>query len=235
MSTQMNIRLPEGFETLQSTIDLLIREQKIANLNDLTLPDPLVDDLFIYYDSTLGWIAGTIESVFGGYRDITGNIEVRTSGPNRPTWSQISGTDYWAYLFTAGDEVDITFHIPHDIKPGADISFHSHWTTDGVDTGNAVWEFKWAYSRGFRGEQFNFVSPDIITCTDDAIAQLHTHYITETADFPVTNLDEPNGLIKARVKLLSATNTDNIFLLEADIHYSCTGKATPNKSVPFYD
>ena len=90
-----------------------------------------------------------------GWRDIIGQIGVKTSGSTDPVWTVYRGSIY-AYTFdTATAEAFMVFHIPHDYVPGSDLFVHAHWSQIVVDTGGAAgvpgnieWKFDITYADG---------------------------------------------------------------------------------------
>lgn len=48
-----------------------------------------------------------------GFRDIIGQIELRGSGANDPTFATYTGTALRAYQFSASVMQECFFHIPH--------------------------------------------------------------------------------------------------------------------------
>jgi len=170
-----------------------------------------------------------------GWRDILGPIEVRGSGVNDPTWTQVGATPFAGYVFEIDDECWAIYHIPHDIVPGADIHFHAHWLSDGTNQNTVKWEFTYTFAKGFGQEQFS--SGTTIAAEEAASGTAFTHYVTETAAVTIPGLTEPDAIIYvhlARVTNGGTENTDNIFLLTADVHYQSTNIATPGKAPGFY-
>jgi hypothetical protein len=172
-----------------------------------------------------------------GWRDITSNVIVRGSGPADPSWTQISSSAIWAYQFDLNDQCWFTFHIPHDIVPGASIHFHSHWMADGTNTQSVKWEWDYVYALGFDQEAFAIGSETNVTAESTPSGTAYQHNVTETAAITIATLTEPDGIITCRMRRITNGGTNNtyaIFLLTSDIHYQTTNEATYNRAPNFY-
>lgn len=174
-----------------------------------------------------------------GFRDIIGQIELRGSGANDPTFSAYTGTALRAYHFSASvmQECFFVYHIPHDYVPGTDIYFHMHWSNAAAtpNTGDVIWGFEYTYARGYNQQAFPATST--VTVTQACPATRYQHNIAETAAVTIANL-EVDGLILVRAYRDAAaggdTCTDAVFGHTADVHYQSTGMATKNRDYPFY-
>ena len=174
-----------------------------------------------------------------GFRDIIGQIELRGSGANDPTFSTYTGTALRAYHFSASvmQECFFVYHIPHDYVPGTDIYFHMHWSNAAAtpNTGDVIWGFEYTYARGYNQQAFPATST--VTVTQACPATRYQHSIAETAAVTIANL-EVDGLILVRAYRDAAaggdTCTDAVFGHTADVHYQSTGMATKNRNYPFY-
>lgn len=173
----------------------------------------------------------------GGWRDITGQIIVKGVGSSDPDWAAVGSGFYSAFKFAIDDECWISYHVPHDIEPETDIYIHSHWTSDDTSTDIVKWEFTYSHALGFGQEAFNASGETPVTAQQAATGTAYTHMVTESSSIYIPSLTEPDGLILVRCKRVTnggTDNTDNIFLLQCDIHYESTNKATLNKSPNFY-
>jgi len=188
-----------------------------------------------------GEILGTRRMIYPdvddfGWKDITAAVTVRGVGANDPTWAQIGTSEFYGYNFALGDECWFVFHVPHDIVPNGLVHFHTHWLSDGTDANIVRWQFDYTYARGFNQEAFNMAGTTI-TAEEAASGTAYQHMVTESDGQQIANLDEPDGLILCRVSRVTnggTNNTDNIFLLTADLHYQSTGRATYGKAPNFY-
>jgi len=172
-----------------------------------------------------------------GWADITSNIEVRGVQATDPSWAQIGSGPFYAYKFGVGDYVWMTYHVPHDFLPKAPIHFHTHWLTDGTDTNPLKWEFVYTYATGFDQAAFD-PTGTTVTVEQAASGTAYQHMVRETDAIPI-GIGEPDGLIHVRVGRITngaTDNTDDVFMLTADIHYQTTGiKGTRNRIPGFYD
>jgi len=174
-----------------------------------------------------------------GWRDITGSIDVRGTGSTDPDWTQLGSGPFSAYKFAINDQCWICFHIPHDIVPGSDIFLHAHWTTSGTQTAAVKWTFNYMYALGFNQAVFDTAGATI-SAVEAASGTAWRHMVTETTAITIPTLTEPDGLLYVNVKRVSnaaspaVENTNNVFLLTADVHYQTTNVATKQKSPDFY-
>lgn len=197
-----------------------------------------VGSLVLPKDSNTGIKINTASPEFG-YQDILGQIELRGSGSNDPTFSIYTGTGFRAFQFSATvmNECFIVFHIPHDYVPGTDVFFHVHWSNAAAtpNTGNVIWGFEYTYARGYN--QQAFPASSTVTVTQVCPATRYQHNIAETTAATIANL-EVDGLLLVRMYRDAAaggdTCTDAVFAHTADLHYQSTGVPTKNRNYPFY-
>lgn len=192
-------------------------------------------------DKSPGAILGAMRMIFPstgdfGWRDITGEIVTRGVGATDPSWTQIGSSSFYAYAFAVNDVCWINYHVPHDIVPNGLIHFHTHWLTDGTDTAVVKWQFEYTHAKGFDQEAF-VVAGTTVTAEEAGSGVAYQHMVTETTGQQVTGLTEPDGIIQCKITRLTngaVDNTDNIYLLTADVHYQSTNRATYNKAPDFY-
>lgn len=195
-------------------------------------------DIVINNDPGVGIKHGKFTDATGpefGWRDIIGQVIVRVSGPNRPTWEQIGSSPFRAYQFSVGDISWFVYHVPHDFVPNSEVFFHTHWISDGTNTNSVKWEYTYMYAKGFGQEAFA-VAGTTVTAEEAATGTAYTHMVTETAGAQL-NITEPDGIIYVRITRVTNGGTDssdNIFMLTSDIHYQSTGIATKQKAPNFY-
>ena len=175
-----------------------------------------------------------------GWRDITAQVTTRGVGATDPAWTQIGSGPFYAYSFALNDVAWFTYHIPHDIVRDAPIHLHAHWMSDGTNANSVKWEWYYTFAQGF--DQENFDSTGTLIEAEEAISEspitAYRHMVTETAAITIPGLDEPDGLLQVRIRRVTngaTDNTDEIFLLESDVHYLSNSLATPYKSPNFYD
>ena len=193
-----------------------------------------------------------------GWRDMLGQIAVKTTGVNEPDWVVYRGTIY-GYTFTNGahyHEAGINYHIPHDYVPGTDLHVHVHWSQKVVDTGGtagapgvAKWYFDITYADG-HGTAGGAADPFPATITQSVTQQASTtqygHMIAEvqfTSDGgSATTIDRNtirvDGLILLRIYRDSSDASDTLnqdpFVHMVDVHYQSTNLGTKQKSPDFY-
>lgn len=174
-----------------------------------------------------------------GWRDITSDIHVYSTGVNDPVLALYGATVLRQFSFSATIEQEVftAFHMPHDYVPGTDIYFHAHWSNAAAtpNTGNVVWGFDYSFAKGFN--QAAFPALTSVTVTQACPATRYQHNIAETAAVTIAGL-EVDGLILVRGYRKAAdaadTCTDAVFLHTMDIHYQSTNMATKGKAPSFY-
>lgn len=196
-----------------------------------------------------------VDSPSFGWRDLIGEIAVRGSGGNDPTFQAYRG-NIRQYFFDASDEVFVNYHIPHDYLPGSDIFLHFHWSqaekrTNGASTnpvtgGSVTWGYEVTYAKGH--QQQAFITPVSGTVVQTASTTIYWHHIAEVqisaASPSASQIDsddlEVDGVIQCRA-FLSANNmtvgAGNIpapALHYVDIHYQSTNMPTKEKAPDFY-
>lgn len=171
-----------------------------------------------------------------GWHDITGQATVRGVAAFDPSWAQIGSGPFYAYNFAVGDAIFFVYHVPHDIVPNSNIFFHAHWIPGGTNVQPVKWQWEYTYAKGFNQAAFD-VSGTTVTAEQAGPGTQWQHMVTETDAVDITGLSEPDGIIYAKLTRITnggTENTDDIFLLTADIHYQSTGRATFNKAPNFY-
>lgn len=185
-----------------------------------------------------------------GWRDLIGDIVPKTIGAGAPTLAAIRG-NVRGFRYTAGDDGDIIFHVPHDYMPGSDMYLHMHWTHNGTAiSGSMAVTFYSTYAKGH--QQASFIAEKTLTITDGSLsigtAPQYHHRITE-AQFSTpggsssmldTDAIEVDGLIVVHydvttIPTISGGTETEPFILTVDIHYQSNSIATPNKSPNFYE
>lgn len=150
-------------------------------------------------------------------------------GPNHTPQREEFAFDLNDYCFCE------PFHVNHDVKPGGDAYLHVHWSTQGVQTFNVVWELSFLRALGHSQGAFDVVA--VKTLTQAAHPTPWQHQIIEVGAGDLITLFEPDELILVTLRRLTngGTNvTDNVFGLMVDLHYESDRNATPNKVPDFY-
>ena len=185
------------------------------------------------------------------WRDIIGTIiPDPVAGPTRAAFR----TGVNAYAFSNGDEVDYTFHMPHDYAPGTDLFIHVHWAHNaGVAVSGTVrFALTTSYAKGHN--QQAFITPVTTTISYNlvnlATTPQYQHRIDEisltspvaTATTFATSKLEVDGIIQGTLvatvpgagALNGASPTNSIYIFTIDLHYQSTSTGTKNKAPNFY-
>lgn len=185
-----------------------------------------------------------------GWRDLLGEISVKTVGANDPDYSDYAGTGIYRYQFknTAVTEVFDDFHFPHDYVPGTEVYVHIHWSQTTIDTGGAAavpgvakWYFDANYSKGHDRGAFP-AAVTTVSVTQTASGTIRKHMIAEvqlTASGQIGGQDlEPDGVVTVRTYRDSDDEADTLnqrpWVHHVDIHYQSTNIATKDKAFDFY-
>lgn len=179
------------------------------------------------------------------WRDLIGEIVVRGTGANDPTFDVYRGTLRQYSFGTSGvKECWNNFHIPHDHAPGTDIFVHAHWSCNVVPTGNVKWYFDVSYAKGHNQAAFpapittSIVQASSSTQYQHLIAEVQLSAASPTGSQISTNLLEPDGVLIVRTYRDAADAADTLnqapFLHYVDVHYQSTGIGTKQKAPAFY-
>lgn len=207
----------------------------------------LTDDLILPKTSGSGILIDPAAPGYG-WRDLVGDISPKTSGPGAPTLDTLTGNIRW-FRYSAGDDGDAVFHLPHDYAPGTDLYLHPHWTHNGTNiSGQLAVNAYLTYAKGH--QQANFHAEKAITIVDASLNITNTpalrHRIPEirisTPGGSSTELNtndlEVDGLILLHFDVATIPTitggSGEPFLLTFDIHYQSTGIPTKNKAPSFY-
>jgi len=176
-----------------------------------------------------------------GWRDIIGQIISRNIGATAPNYTAWNGA-IDQYQFAVGDEVDITYHIPHDWVPGTDLFIHWHWSlaSAGVSE-NVTWGCTASVAKGFNQAAFN--APITVTALQASSTTALQHMIIETQLSSVggsggtlldTSTIEVDSILNVQIYLSANSGATDPFLHTADIHYQSSNMATKQKAPDFY-
>lgn len=172
------------------------------------------------------------------WRDIVGQIELRGTGANDPTFAVWAGNIYqYRFSATVMNQVFFVFHVPHDYVPGTDVYMHVHWSNAAAspNTGTVRWGFEYIFAKGF--DQAAFSSTNTVYAEQASSGTQYQHMIAETDAITMTGL-EVDSLIIVRLYRDAAhgndTCTDAVFAHTADIHYQSTNIGTKAKAPNFY-
>jgi hypothetical protein len=183
-----------------------------------------------------------------GWRDLEGVLFPKTTGAGSPTLTTFRGNVRW-YAYTAGDDMDCVFHMPHDWAPGTDLFLHLHWAHNGTNiTGDSVVDYAVSYAKGHN--RAAHPAPLSITQTVSGLTLANTpQYNMRIDEFQlskpgggVSHIDtaalEPDGLILIHMDWTTIpTITGGAakpFGFYLDLHYESDRHATRRKSPDFY-
>jgi hypothetical protein len=184
------------------------------------------------------------------WKDLLGDITPKTSGVGAPTLSTFRGGNVRAFAYSAGDDGDVIFHIPHDYKLGSDLILHLHWAHNGTAiSGSLAVNCYVTYARGHNQEAFSteITAPISVATPDIATVPQYRHRVDEiqlSAASPSgsqinSSLIEPDGIIivhfdVATIPTITGGSPNEPFLITLDIHYQADMIGTKNKSPNFY-
>ena len=178
------------------------------------------------------------------WEDQIGEIEVRGSGANNPTWAVYRGNiRQYQFSNVIMNEVWANFHITHRWARN-DIYLHAHWSQNVADAGVAAkWSFEVTYAKGHNTAAF--VAPISTSVTQNSSSTQYQHLIAEvqlTADSPsasqIDNQDlDVDALLLVRVFRDPTDPADTLtqapFLHYVDLHFQCDRQGTKNKAPDF--
>jgi len=182
------------------------------------------------------------------WKDLIGDIIPKTSGVGAPTLGTWRTQTRW-YHYTAGDDGDIVFHIPHDWAPGTDLFVHVHWGHNGTNiSGSFVLNLYSSYAKGHA--QANFASEKNVTITVPSLNITNTpqyrHRTDEvqlstdggSATLLDTALIEPDGIVLMHFDATTIPTitggTAEPFIFAIDLHYQSNHVGTLNRIPDFY-
>lgn len=187
-----------------------------------------------------------------GWRDILGNLTIKSAGANDPVFAVYrNNLRQFQFSNLVFNEVFFEYHIPHDYVPNSDIFIHTHWSQIIVDTGGPAgipgiskWSFDISYAKGHN--QAAFIAPITTFVTQQASGTQYQHMLAEiqiSATSPTSvqldsSIIEPDGIIVVRCFRDPADAADTLdqapFVHYIDIHYQSTNIATKQKAPNFY-
>lgn len=185
-----------------------------------------------------------------GWRDLLGDIFVKTVGANDPDYNDYASTGIHRYQFknTAVTEAFNDFHISHDYVPGTEVHIHIHWSQTAIDTGGAEgvpgvakWYFDANYSKGHDRGAFP-AGVTTVSVTQTASGTIRKHLIAEvqlSTSGQIGGQDlEPDGILTVRTYRDSSDEADTLderpWVHHVDVHYQSTNIATKQKAPDFY-
>jgi len=184
------------------------------------------------------------------WRDLIGDITPKTSGAGAPTLAAFRGGNVRSFFYSAGDDGDAIFHIPHDYVPGSDMFLHLHWGHNGTAiSGSLVVDFYLTYAKGHDQAAFAAEVNRTLTVSTPNIATIpqYRHRVDETqitaASPAASQIDsdiiEVDGLILVHfnattIPTITGGTTNEPAFFTLDIHYQSTGVGTKQKAPDFW-
>lgn len=184
------------------------------------------------------------------WKDLLGDITPKTSGVGAPALGAMRGGNVRGFAYSAGDDGDAVFHIPHDWAVGTDLYLHLHWLHNGTAiSGNLIVDIYMTYAKGHNQANFPTETTTQISVSTPNIATVpqYRHRIDEiqiTAASPsgsqiATSLIEPDGLLLIHfdtntIPTITGGTPNEPFFLTLDLHYQSDMLGTANKSPTFY-
>lgn len=182
-----------------------------------------------------------IKGTNSGYRDMHGQITIKGSGSQDPSWSIFrNGIKGYSFSATQMNEVLIEFHPDHDYDAANGFYPHFHISTSSNNPAGVVrLGFEYTSAKGYDQGASSYFPVTQTIYIEQAMAanDPYKHIIVE---YPTPILDlnvETDSLILSRVFRDAANGADTftgtIFLFRFDLHYRTNRISTPNKNYPF--
>lgn len=173
-----------------------------------------------------------------GWRDNIAKFSAaKGKGTAEPIWTNM-GNGHFNYLFLAGDELFVSYHVDHDYALGTNAYPHVHFITDAqMNAGETtVWDFGYVIAKGHAQGQSLLATETVLTLTYTATGNevVGEHIVLECSDGQAFDLIEPDAVVSGRVRLVSTQSAGNVFGIVADLHYQANVANTPNKAPNFY-
>lgn len=185
-----------------------------------------------------------------GWKDLIGDVAPKYGSATAPAQAVfLPNIRAWAY--SANDQFECVFHIPHDYAPGTDLFVHVHWAHNGKNvTGTFKADLFATYGKGHGQQAFSTVINCPVTVNNLTIQNTprYLHRVDEVqlstpggaANMLDTTQIEVDGMILISgtttiIPSISGSDSSNRpFIFTVDVHYQSTGLTTKNKSPNFY-
>jgi hypothetical protein len=178
-----------------------------------------------------------------GWRDLFAPIDPRSS-QSGPTWTLYRNGIY-LYAFPANQtkEVFATFHLDHDYALGTAVYPHVHFTVNTTSSGVVRWGIEYTVAKGHAqvtGSTYGATTTVYVETTVTGGTDQYKHFVSEVslANAVPATLLEPDSVILVRIFRDTAspndTYPDDVFGIQADVHYQANTWATLNKATNFY-
>lgn len=168
--------------------------------------------------------------------DNTADLSTGKVAAGSPTLTALNGGPYEAYVFAAGDSVNVAFHVKHDVVRNSKFYPHIHWTTDTSATGSISWLLSYQIAAGYNQSAFPTASTMRLN-TRVPIDSPWGHHITECSDAAAIDMPEVDSLVLMNVELDARNELSNgqkVFGLYVDLHYQKDREGTRYRNTPFY-
>lgn len=183
----------------------------------------LLDDLVFPKTSGVGIKVDTTTPTYPWF-DLFADVYPKTTGAGSPVLTTFNANIRF-FAYTAGDDGEVNFHIPHDYVPGSDVYFHIHWAHNGTAiSGQLETQMDAIYAKGHNQANFGIpVTTKINVSTPDvATVPQYRHRIDEiqlSASGGLINPAAPNITINASSSTLTAASA---FFSANDVNKSVT-------------
>lgn len=185
-----------------------------------------------------------------GWKDLIGDITPRSSGSLAPLLKNYIGNIRdWSY--SASDQGDCRFHVPHDYVPGTDLFIHVHWSHNGTNvSGTLKIDFFVTYAKGHQQAVFpSTVNPTLtVASLNITNTPRHMHRVDEiqmsatggsatlldTSQIEVDGMILINYVVTTIPSITGSTYANTPYIFGIDLHYQSNGTSTKNKSPSFY-
>lgn len=176
----------------------------------------------------------TVESLLGGWKDLTSSLVSAAVGGGAPALAVFGPTGNIKQMsFGINDSVYLAAHVNHDAKPLIAAYPHVHWTTNGTDTNTVKWAL--SYTMCASHNQANFPAEQVINIEEAAQGTAWRSMTTE--DATGITMPEVDSLILMELKRVTnggTENADTVFGLYVDFHYLAQGLGTESRVPDFY-
>lgn len=190
-----------------------------------------------------------IENTFG-WKDLIGDVSPRAGTSAAPTQRNFM-TNLRGFAYSASDQFDCCFHVPHDYAPGTDMFVHVHWGHNGTNiTGSARFDIWASFAKGHQQQVFGTAKniPIIVNSLNITNTPQYFHRVDEvqlstpggsgsmlnTSEIEVDGLILISGTVTTIPSISGSATSNTPFIFTVDLHYQSTGVATKNKAPNFY-
>lgn len=183
-----------------------------------------------------------------GWKDLIGDVFPKTTGVGSPTLTNWVTQTRW-FNYAAGEDGDVLWHIPHDLKPGSEMFLHAHWGHNGTNiSGSLVINCYLTYAKGHQQQSFGAEKQIALSVTNLNISNTpqHFHRVDEvplsvplgTASLLDANQIEVDGVILMHFDVGTIPTitggSGKPFIFTFDIHYQTDRFATRRRAPDFY-